>query len=238
MADARRRRALDRPESHRHDLAHQDVVRIDERIFRYESIGPQLFIVGLLHMFRQARIGLAETFFLSRRLILLLLVLVRSIEDGAKETPVQRRTVNHYGILLVIAAVRHNRYDNVESRRHLLGPVVLAHKGRHERLRRVAKQIAHRVHPLPKVQGKDAHRLLPHRRLIRIARRLIVVTEGNVGSHRTENDRRMNLDVGVVVLHRRIGLGDVEMFRFSRIHKFEKSVAARRHPSHQLVKGL
>lgn len=55
--------------------------------------------------------------------------------------------------------------------------------------------MVHRVHARQEVTGEDPHRLLTHRGLVGVTRRLVVVGKGNDRAHHAQNERRMDLAV-------------------------------------------
>ena len=132
----------------RHNLSNQNIVVVHIGIFLYHTILPQLFVVGEFGVFRQCGIRLTESLLLARCLILLLLILVRSVEDGTEQSTIQRCAIDHHGIFLIVATIRHNRHHDIVATRHFLCQIVLAHVRRHKRSRRVKQQIAHRIHTL------------------------------------------------------------------------------------------
>ena len=186
-------------------------------------------------MLRETSVRFTESLLFPARLILLFLVLVRSVKDRAKQTTVQRCPINHHGILLIVPSVRHNRDNNVVSARHVLCPVVFAHVRSHERTSRVAEQIAHRIQPLREIQSVHSHRLFSHRRLVRISRRLIVVRKRNIRTHRSNNRRRMNLQMGMVVMKTSERFRNVEILGFTGVHKLDKMILSRREPPHESI---
>ena len=170
-------------------------------------------------------------------MVLSLLVFVGAVEDGAEAAAIQRCTVNHVGILLVITRVGHNRNHDVLACRKALCPIEFTHVGRHHRDFRVAQDMAHGIKAFAKVEGVDPHGLLTHRALVRISRRLIVIREGDIGRRRSQDDTRMNFTVRcgeicdrLVVIH-----GNIGAIRFTRINVFEQVPTLWRFPQKQLV---
>ena len=167
-------------------------------------------------------VGLAETLFFTRSLILLFLILVCAIEDGAEKPAVKSRLVNHNRILLIVTSICSNCDYNIVSGRHILRLIVSRHVGRHERNIEIAEQICHRIHAVAKVQSIDTHGLLTHRCLVRVSRRLVVVGERNVRCHCAIQDTRMDFTMRVrfslfqiIRIHRNIevlSLGGVNIF--------------------------
>ena len=115
----------------RNHLTNQDVLAVHIGILWHKPVLAQLFVVGILHLPSELDVRLVEPLLLTAALVLLLLVLVRAVEDTAKAAPLQERPINHHGILLVIARIRHNRHHDILPTRHLLRAVELADEGRH-----------------------------------------------------------------------------------------------------------
>ena len=133
-------------------------------------------------MFGFARIRSTELLFFARALILTLFILVGAIEDRTVSTTIQRSTVHHIRIFLIVARVGHNSYNNILTRRQVLCTIKLAHEGRYHRNFRVAEDMTHCIKSLTEIQGVYTHCLFCHGRLVCITRRLIMVRKGNAAS--------------------------------------------------------
>ena len=92
----------------------------------------------------------------------------------------------------------------------------------------------HRIKPLSEVQGVHTHRLLAHRTLIRVSRRLVVVRKGDIACQSTEGRARMNLRVrilGRTDSHRLLlSHGNVGALRLTGVNVLDEVVARRRLP--------
>eukprot|EP00126_Sphaerothecum_destruens_P000332 Sdes_comp10388_c0_seq1m2045 len=126
-----------------------------------------------------------------------LLVSVRPEKTRPEKAAINRRLVHNHRILLVVASVARNRHNRIDARRKLPKVQILHRARRHQRLLRIVQNMRQRIHPHLVVGDVDPHRLLPHRRLVRVSRRLVVVRERDDGGTHAENHRRVDLTVGV-----------------------------------------
>ena len=162
-----RRQHRPRRQSQGNDFANEDVIGCHVGVLRNEAVICHFLVVCVLHVFGFRRIRPAELLFLPRRLILALFVLVGAIEDGAKATTVQCRPINHVGILLVVSRVRHNRHNDILTRRERLGTKRTTHVRAHHGFFGITQHMRHRIKALTKVEGIDAHGLFSHRGIVR-----------------------------------------------------------------------
>ena len=178
-------RTIRSTKTNRCDFSNEHIILRYIGVFGDNAIVSKFPVIRQLHVTRRCRARTAESLLLTGCLILLLLVLVSPVELTAEQATVQRGPINHDGVLLVVAAVRHNRDDHVEAGGHRLSTVEATHVRARQWHRRIPEEIGHGIHALAEIQGIDTHRLFAHRRLVGIARCLIVIRKGNVGRHRT-----------------------------------------------------
>ena len=236
VIDSRLCRSIVATETNGRNLADQHIVLRHKDVFGHYAIGAEFVVIRQLHVTCRQRIRTTETLLFARRLILLLLVLVGPVELGAEEATVQRCPINHDRILLVVASIRHDRHDDVESRRHTLCTVELAHIRTRQRHGRIPQKIRHGIETLVEIEGIDTHGLLAHGRLIRITRSLVVIREGDVRGHGAENRGRMDLNMcEVSALDICRGHGDQHILRLTRINVLDQAVTAARYPRDHLI---
>ena len=93
--------------------------------------------------------------------------------------------------------MRHNRDDDLRSRRHLVEFHNIHNTRIDERTHWIRKDVGGFVHSLRVIGNIHSHRLFSHRTLIRVSRRLIVLGKWNARREDTEYGARMNLAVGI-----------------------------------------
>ena len=152
-----------------HILADQDIVRVDIGVLGNEAALVQLRVVGILHLLRHRRIRIDEPLLLTAALILAFLILVGAVEDATKQPTIQGPTVNHDGILLIVASVGQDSDYNILAGGHGLCSVEAAHERRHEGDLRIAQEVRQRVKAVAEVHGIHAHGLFAHSSLIGVA---------------------------------------------------------------------
>jgi hypothetical protein len=103
---------------------------------------------------------------------LLLLIHVRAVVQTPKQASVDRRLVHDDRIFLVVPRVTEDSDDGVLTGGKFAEVEVFHRTGCRERLLRVVEDVGHRVHADLEVGEVDAHRLLAHRRLVGVTRRL------------------------------------------------------------------
>eukprot|EP00964_Phaeocystis_antarctica_P006427 scaffold3475_cov91-Phaeocystis_antarctica.AAC.2 len=166
----------------RRRFADDDVVARHTRARRDQTVIVELRVVAPAHSLDRLAVGsleaLGELTPRAREVYLLLLVAVGAVEDRAEEATVDSRLVSE-------VEVRHGPRDS-------------------EWLLRVIEYVRQRVHPQLVVGDVDAHCLLAHRALVGVARRLVVVGEGDDRGADAEDHRRVDLAVRVAV-HRVVG---------------------------------
>ena len=129
---------------------------------------------------------------------------VLSEHDAPAEPPVQRRAVHDDGVLDVVARVGHNRDGGVLTGAEAIVPDELDRLGLHDGFLRIHQQIHQGVHAVQLVERDVSHRLLPHRALIRVPRRLVVVrVRDDTRAHAQQSER---LDLQVRRLRRDLAL--------------------------------
>ena len=120
-------------------------------------------------------------------------------DDAPPEPAVQRRLVHHERVLDVVPAVTHHRHRGVLTRAQPVVPDQLDRLGLHDRLLRVHEKVHQRVHAVELVKRDVAHRLLPHRALVRVPRGLVVVRVRNHTRAHAEERERLDLQVRVLL---------------------------------------
>ncbi|GIX64653.1 uncharacterized protein BcabD6B2_40880 [Babesia caballi] len=162
----------------------------------HQPVGVELRVVPPLHA--DARRGVRPLEPLDHRAPhVLLLAHVRPVERAPKQPPVDRGLVHDETVLLVVPRVTHDGHYGVDARGQLPEPQELHGSGAHQRLLRVVEQVAQRVHPEVEVGRVHPHGLLAHGALVRVARRLVLVGEGDDGGADAQNHGRVDLAVRV-----------------------------------------
>ena len=184
----------------RHHLRNDDVAVLHQRVFRHHALGIHFFIIPEFHALGFGGVGLAAHLFIP--VDLLVLVLFGVVNHRLKQAAINGALVHQHAVLLVVARVRHDRHDDGPPRRNLV-QLEHAHDARvHQRTRRVRHHVRRLVHALVKIGHVHAHRLLGHRRLVRVPRRLVVLRKRDAGRNHSENGAGMNLAVRVFVFER------------------------------------
>jgi len=164
---------------HRTHLANNHIVFSHKRILWNVSRFPQQTVIRSPHPNRRIVRRNTEFLFISGELTLFLVVTIRAIERGCKETAIDCALIKDHAILLIISSITGNRYDRIQSGRKIIRRQRMNQATIHDALLRVTQNVCETVHTLLEACQINAHCLLTHRRLIRISRRLIMITEWN-----------------------------------------------------------
>lgn len=119
-------------------------------------------------------------------------------EEGAPEhAPLDRGLVDDDAVLLVVPREAGHRDDRVRPVRHGLQRDVPRRPGLGQRPLRIVVKVLSGLEAQVGVRGDEPHRLLAHRRLERVLRRLVVVRVGDRRSAHPQNHRRVDLQMRV-----------------------------------------
>eukprot|EP00162_Nutomonas_longa_P012559 comp21146_c0_seq1/m.44794 comp21146_c0_seq1/g.44794 ORF comp21146_c0_seq1/g.44794 comp21146_c0_seq1/m.44794 type:complete len:519 (+) comp21146_c0_seq1:402-1958(+) len=184
-----------------HNLANHSLVRVDHHSGRRKSVLVELAVPHIVaqiahHALARALkrlhnvIAPSDSLGLGR-------VLEQTVVGRAEQPAVHRTLVQNDRVFLVVPRVARNRNHAVGARRQLAEAQILHCARAHQRLLRVVEHMRHRVHAHQVVGRIHTHRLLAHRTLIRVTRRLVVVRERNDRRAHPENQRRVDLAVRV-----------------------------------------
>src|SRR5213592_747606 len=133
-----------------------------------------------------------------------LLRAVRPHERGPPEASVDRGLVHDDRVFHVVPVMRHHGDDEILARGPLVERDVLHRVRLHERLLRVVEQVAPGIWPEAVVARSEAQGLLRHPGSHRDPRgRVVLGVRDHAGSD-TEDDFRVDLDVGVFLRDRRL----------------------------------
>ena len=126
-------------------------------------------------------------------------LVVSSKEDRPEESSVNGTLIHHDGVLLVVARVTSNSHDTIATRWQLFEVQVLHRLGLDKWLLGIVKHMRQGIHSDLIVRSVHSHSLLTHCRLVSVSGRLVVVWERNDRGADTENHRRMNLEMSIVI---------------------------------------
>mmetsp|Transcript_1578 Transcript_1578/g.6248 ORF Transcript_1578/g.6248 Transcript_1578/m.6248 type:complete len:449 (+) Transcript_1578:638-1984(+) len=178
---------------HGRGLADDDVLARDARARRRQPVLVELVILRRLPHPRRVLARGPLDHLLAYGPSALLLISVGAVEHRPHEPPINRALVHNQGVLLVVARVNHDRHDRVLPRGQLTEVQELHAARRDQRFLRVVQDVPLRLEPQIKVGGVHAHRLLAHRTLVHVARRLVVVREGYDTATDAQDHRWVNL---------------------------------------------
>ena len=127
--------------------------------------------------------------------------MVSPVEQTPEKPSVDRTLVHNYRVLLVVPREARDRHDRVDPRRQLRKVKKLHLFRLAKRSLLVIKNISQSVHTGLVVAAVHSHPLFPHRRLVSVPRRLIVIRERNYTSAHSQYHTRVNLTMSIFIYY-------------------------------------
>mmetsp|Transcript_3641 Transcript_3641/g.7682 ORF Transcript_3641/g.7682 Transcript_3641/m.7682 type:complete len:429 (-) Transcript_3641:1637-2923(-) len=118
-------------------------------------------------------------------------------DHASSKAPVHAGLVEHDCVLYVVAAVAHDGYAGVLPTGYIVEVDEVEGARLHHRLHGIDHGVDETVDPLVLVHGDRPHSLLAHGALVGVARRLVVVWEGDEAGDHAEEGEGVDLEVGV-----------------------------------------
>lgn len=151
----------------------------------------------------------------------MLLILVDRVVERTEESTIDSTPIENDGILLILATLDSNRNNRIITEWHLLRSQKIHHACLHKGTHGRTENIPVLIQTFRIILCLQTHRLLSHRRLVRITRRLVVIAERNARSHMTQNQCGMDFAMGM----RMVEFGRLKCnsngFGFARINLLE-----------------
>mmetsp|Transcript_10118 Transcript_10118/g.15281 ORF Transcript_10118/g.15281 Transcript_10118/m.15281 type:complete len:422 (-) Transcript_10118:326-1591(-) len=181
---------------HLRGLPNDNITPRNSRSWGNQSIFFQLLVTTMPKTRAIIRVRLLEKLF-HLYPPLLLRCSIRTIENRAEESTINRGLIHHNRIFLVIPRVTHNRNHTVLTGGEATEVEVLHVFRCHKGFLWVVQNVGQGIHSELVVGDVNSHRLFTHSRLICVTRRLVVIGEGNDRGTDSQNHRRVNFTMGV-----------------------------------------
>eukprot|EP00955_Chlamydomonas_euryale_P015280 163320-Chlamydomonas_euryale.AAC.1 len=181
----------------RHAQADDVVAGLDARALGHKAVGRELVVARGLELLHRELVQPARVLLLAGRVVLLVLLAHRAVVCRHKHAALHGILVRDQAVLLVEAREARDRDDHVGATRQRVAVDEPGGLRAHERPLGRVQHVRARVEPPPEVGHRQPDRLLAHRALVRVARRLVVVGERDAARDDAQHRDRRQLGVRV-----------------------------------------